>query len=107
MKFMRQIMDAKSAVNALSDVLVPNDLANINELTYYIVYSSGVSAGAVQPEESHLVGYTGVWAPIGSPITFVDGGIKTVKATGVGHVGRCRISTGLTGGTVSIWAMGR
>lgn len=103
----RLIMDAKSALNALSDEINPTDLANINELTYYIVGSAGVASGAVQPEEAHLSGYTGTWAPNGSPITVAADTVKTVKVTGVGMVARCRISTVLAGGTVSVWAMGR
>lgn len=103
----RLIMDAKSALNALSDELNPVDLANINELTYFIVGSAGVASGAVQVESAHLTGYTGTWAPEGAAITVVATSVKTVKVTGVGHVGRVRVSTVLAGGTVSVWAMGR
>ena len=107
MKFMRKIMDGKSALNALSDEIGPNDMANINELTFYIVGSAGVASGAVQPEECHESEYTGTWAPNGSPITVAATTCKSVKVTGVAQVARCRISTVLVGGTVDVWAIGR
>ena len=107
MKFRRLIMDAKVDINTLSDEILPTDMANINELTYYIVGSAGVASGAVQPEEAHEVGYTGTWAANGSPISVVATAVKTVKISGVGHVGRCRISTAIGSGTVSVWAIGR
>lgn len=105
--FFKQIMDAKSALNAVSDELGAVELSNINELTYYIVFSAGTVSGAVQPETSHLSGYTGTWSPEGSPIASGNDVVKHVMITGVTQARRVRISTVLGGGTVSIWAMGR
>jgi len=107
MLFFKQVMDAKSALNELSDEIGPVEMANINELTFYVVGSVGVVSGAVQAEEAHLSGYTGTWAPNGAAKTVVASTVGTIKVTGVANVGRCRISTVLAGGTVSIWAMGR
>jgi len=106
-KFFTQIMTAKSALNALSDEIGPVELANIDEITYYFVFSAGTSAGAVQPETAHLTGYTGTWSPEGTAVTFGDNVVKHVSITGVSQVRRVRISTGLTGGTVTVFAMGR
>jgi len=105
--FFRQIMDAKSALDAVSDEINPTDLSNINELTYYMVFSAGVVSGAVQPETAHATGYAGTWSPEGSPISTGNNVVKHVMITGVTQVRRCRISTVLAGGTVSIYAMGR
>jgi hypothetical protein len=107
-KFYRQIMNAKSAINALSDELNPVELANITELTYYIVSSAGVSAGAVQPETAHESGYSGTWSPEGSVVSFTTATtVKHVSITGISNWRRCRISSAIVGGSVSIFAMGR
>jgi len=100
-------MDAKSALNAVSDELRPTDCANIQELTYYYVFSAGVVSGAVQPETSHESGYTGTWSPEGSPTSSGNDVVKHTSLAGVTNVRRVRISTVLAGGTVTVWAMGR
>lgn len=101
------IMSGASALNALSSEINPVGFNNIKEITFYIVFSAGVGAGAVQIEEAHTPGYTGTWAAIGAAVTFGDNAVKTVKASGVGMVARARISTLVTGGTVSVLVMGR
>lgn len=100
-------MDNGLLLNATSDELGPVDMANINELTFYIVGRTGVVSGAVQAEEAHVAAYTGTWAANGSPITVAANTVKTVKVTGVAHVARCRISTVMGGAGVDIWAIGR
>jgi hypothetical protein len=105
--FLREIMAAKSALNAVSEEVGPVDASNVNERTYYVVGSAGVSAGAVQAEESHLTLYGGTWAPNGSPVTVEADKVKTIKVTGVAHVERIRISTAIVGGTVSVFHLGR
>jgi len=105
--FWKKVMDAKSALNAVSDEIGAAELNNVNELTFYIVGSAGVASGAVQPEEAHVAAYTGTWAANGSPITVTATTVKTVKVSGVGFVARARISTVLAGGTVDVWVLGR
>lgn len=100
-------MNAKVDAQTLSDEIKPPESANINELTVYYAFSAGCSAGAIQLETAHQSGYTGTWSPEGSPVTFGDGVVKHVSVTGVAQVRRCRISTAIVGGTVSIWAIGR
>lgn len=110
LRFFKQIMDAKSALNAVSDEISPSDLEHVQELTYYIVFDAESTAGAVQPESSHLPGYTGTWAAEGSPIAWAAASkVHKVSIAGASFVGRCRISTGITGvdGSVSVWALGR
>lgn len=103
----KRIMNALSALNAVSDPLNLVDMANINEITYYFVFSAGVSAGALQVETAHDPAYTGTWSPEGTPIAFGDNAVKHSSITGVALARRVRISTGIVGGTVSIWAIGR
>lgn len=104
--FRRQIMTAKSALNAVSDVLNMTEVGNIDEIAFYIVGSAGIIAGAVQIEEAHQDDYTGTWAPVGAPVTAVASGEATLKATGVSVAMRARISTLINGGTVDVWAIG-
>jgi hypothetical protein len=109
----RRIMNALTALNAVSDTLTPTDLNNIKELTFYIVFSAGCSAGGVQCEEVPYVSnpdwgtFTGTWAPIGSAVVFGDNVVKTVKASGIDMFARVRISTLVVDGTVSVFVIGR
>ena len=106
-RFFSLIMDAKSALNALSDELKSPELFAVDELTYYIMFSPGTSAGAVQIESAHLSGYTGTWAAEGSPVAWVAADrVHKLSITGVSFVSRARISTGIVGGTVSVYAVG-
>lgn len=103
----RQIMFGASAFNAVSNLLNPADLNNIKELTFYIMFSTGVDGGAVKLEESPLELFTGTWAPIGTAVTFGNNVVKTVKASGVDMFARVRVSTLITNGTVSVYVIGR
>lgn len=100
-------MSAKSALDAVSDEISVVHLANINELTFYLVFSAGASAGKAKAEESHDYAYTGTWALNGSEVIFGDNVVKTIKVTGVSKAQRVRISDAIVGGTLSVWAMGR
>lgn len=105
--FRRQIMSALSALDAVSDVLNMTDVGNINEITFYLVGSAGISAGAIQVEEADNPEYAGTWAPNGSPVTVTASAVKTVKVTGVQAAMRARISTAIVDGTVDVWVVGR
>lgn len=100
-------MFSKTALNERSAVLNPADLANVTELTFYIVFEGAVSAGAMQAEECHVKDYTGTWAPVGSVVNFTANSVKTVKATGLNMFAGVRISTAIVDGAVSVYAMGR
>lgn len=101
-------MDAKTALNAVNEVeLSAVELANCQELTFYVVFSAGVSAGAVQCEEAHDKNFAGTWAPNGAVVGFAVSTVKTVKVTGVSQAQRVRISTGIVDGNVSVWVIGR
>lgn len=105
--FWRQIGTGLAALNAVTTELGPVDLNNINELTFYVVGGAGIASGAVQAEEAHVEGYTGTWAPNGSPVTVAASSIKTIKVTGVSKHARVRVSTLVSGGTVDVYALGR
>jgi hypothetical protein len=78
------------------------ELKYAREIGVYIVGSAGVSAGAVQLEESHDPAYVGTWQAIGSPVTVAADTVKSVKTTGAFIAVRARISTNIVGGTVTV-----
>jgi len=93
----QKLQDAATTGNG-----VEKELKYARELTLFIVGSAGVSAGAVQFEEAHVLGYAGTWQAIGSPVTVTADTVKTVRVTGAFLVIRARISTAIVGGTVTV-----
>jgi hypothetical protein len=79
------------------------ELNGVRVVTAYVIGNGAVSAGAVQLEQSHSKDYTGAWAAIGAATTVVANG---VVATSIGPVAlkaiRARITTPVTGGTVTV-----
>lgn len=72
----------------------------------YIRGNATISAGAVQPESASDPSYTGTWAAHGSPITVVDVSELTLAISGLLAFFRVRISTNVTGGTVTVTYFG-
>lgn len=104
-RFTSQIMTTKSALNELSDELGPSDLGSVDQLSFYIVFGAGSSAGAVQIESAPFKGYTGTWAAEGTPVAWVAANrAHKVSISGASIVTRARISTGIVGGTVDVYA---
>lgn len=105
-RFWKQILTASSALNTISDEIRLPELGSVGELTYYIVFGPGTSAGAIQVESAHENGYTGTWAPEGPPIAWVAASrVHKLNIQGISYVSRARISTAIVGGTVTIWAV--
>lgn len=75
--------------------------------TFYIIGSAGVASGAVQPETASENDYTGTWAQIGGgPVTVVADTELPIQFEGSYSFIRCRISTIIAGGTVTVDYMG-
>ena len=107
MRFFRKIMSAGVALDAKSDELTPADLGSVDELALYIVFGPGTSAGSVQVESAHVSGYTGVWAPEGSPVAWAAASrVHKVSIAGASFVTRARLSVAIVGGSVDIYAVG-
>lgn len=107
MRFYKSIASALVALNAVSDELSSPDLVAVNELTLYIIFGAGTSAGAIQIESAHLSGYTGTWAAEGSPVAWsAENKVHKVSITGASFVVRARVSTLVVGGSVSVFALG-
>lgn len=71
--------------------------------TIMIQGSAGVATGAVQFEASNDPSFTGTWAALGgAPVTVVANAVLTVAVVGVYEFIRARISTAITGGTVTV-----
>lgn len=100
----KTIMVAKSALNTLSDVVEAPSCTNF---AVYLVGNGAVSAGAVQMEEAHDSAYTGTWVALGTPTTLVGNGLAVIKLDKVSKAIRARISTAVTGGTVTVYIVGK
>jgi hypothetical protein len=65
--------------------------------------SAGIGAGAVQIESASAPDYTGTWNPVGGgPITVPVSSQLEVTFTGIFTALRARVSTNVTGGTVTV-----
>lgn len=86
-------------------VLGPGFMPRCRESAVYVVWSTGVNAGAVTIETAHDPNYSGTWAPL-VVVTWSGSANKedVVQITGIHAALRPRVSTNVTGGTVSVWA---
>lgn len=91
-----------SGVTTGSGTVTPAETLDRREHTFYIVGSSGVSAGAVQIETAPSPSYTGTWAPLGNAVTVVASSAAVVNITGAFGALRARVSSTVTDGTVSV-----
>jgi hypothetical protein len=104
----KPLLAAKTALNDVGVGAV--DVAGCANLSFAIVGNGAVSAGAVQLEESHDVNFAGTWAALGTPstpITVVGNGVVVMKYNNTAKAVRARISTAVTGGSVSVVLTGR
>lgn len=92
--------DASTSGNT---VYFPNSVkGHYTEFIVYIKWSAGTSAGAVQIETADPFNYAGTWAAVGSPVSWAAASSQGyAQVTGVFSGLRLRISTTVTGGTVS------
>lgn len=79
------------------------DLGGQNrEAAVYIIGSSGITAGAVTVETADVTDYSGTWATLAGPVTLAASTQNVVQVSGVLAALRARISTTVTGGTVTV-----
>lgn len=86
------------------DVVTPPPSFRNHTIT--IQGSAGVATGAIQVETSDNSAYSGTWVAQGSAVTVVASAEAQVTITGVFTAVRARISTTVTGGTVSVTYLG-
>ncbi len=75
------------------------------ETAVYVQWSAGTSAGAVTIESAHDASYSGTWAPLGTVTWTAASKEDLLQITGIHLAIRARVSTTVTGGTVSVWAL--
>jgi hypothetical protein len=92
------LLAAASSLNAASSIDLRGEPSNV---TIYIKNSAGVSAGAVSIEEADSTGYTGTWSVISSVTCDTPSVTNAVHLVGTYKALRTRISTAITGGTIS------
>lgn len=101
----KKLLDAKTAINTTTNATVGSSyMSQCRESAIYVDWSTSISAGAVTIESAVDENYTGTWAPL-IVVTYASGSPKQdiVQITGVHWAIRTRISTAMTGGTVSTW----
>lgn len=76
-------------------------MSRCRESAVYIVWGAGTGAGAVTVESAHDPNYSGTWAPLATVTWTAASKQDIVQITGVHRNLRTRISTLVTGGTVS------
>jgi len=99
--FDRVLQQAQASGNGLAA-----ELNGVRQITAYVTGNGAVSAGAVQLETAPNATFTGTWAALGTAVTVVAN--ATVVATTIGSFKaiRARISTPITGGTVTVQVVG-
>lgn len=73
------------------------------ESAVYIVWGAGTGAGAITVETAYQTNYTGTWAPLAIVAWTAANKTDVVQITGVNSALRTRVSTTVTGGTVSTY----
>jgi hypothetical protein len=93
------LLTTQSALNASG---AEDVLGNGDEVAIYINWNAGVTAGAVAVETAPTLDYVGAWSLlINVPFSGLAPKTDIVQLTGAYRAIRTRISTAVTGGTVS------
>jgi hypothetical protein len=100
------LIDGLTALNASGKRVIPSSFTK-HKLTIKGSVGSPISAGAIQPETSEDITYTGVWNPLGGgPITVVDSAEIEYNFEGILSCIQARITTALVGGNVTVIYVG-
>lgn len=97
------LLTAQSLSATTSDALPV--LARGQHCTIFVESSAGVSAGVVTIEEAHDSAYSGTWSSITTVTTSAASTCTAVHFLGAYGAVRVRISTAITGGTVTVRAL--
>ena len=98
------MLNAHSVDETASTAIGAAFMPRCRESAAYVVWGTGVTAGVVEVETAHDGAYTGTWAPLAT-VTFSGTAPKSdvVQVTGIHLALRTRISTVISGGTVSTY----
>lgn len=95
------MLSSASALNATGTAAGASIMPACRESVIYVKWSAGVGAGAVTIESSDDSAYSGTWAPLATVTQTGASREDIVQITGIHLNLRSRISTLVTGGTVS------
>lgn len=95
------MLSSASALNAAGTLAGASIMPACRESVIYIKWGAGVGAGGVTVESADDSAYTGTWAPLAVVAWSAASKEDIVQITGVHLNLRTRISTLVTGGTVS------
>ena len=96
------LLNAQSAATTTGTIPGP---INGNKITIYVAASAGVSAGVVTIEEAATSSYTGTWSVVQAVTTSAASTVTAVHLDGFYGALRVRISTEITGGTVTVTSL--
>ena len=68
----------------------------------HVIWSAGTSAGVIKIEEAQSTAYAGTWATLATVSWTAASKVDNVKMEGTFKYIRCRISTTVVGGTVTV-----
>lgn len=88
-----------------STALGTGTMPNCRETAVYVVWGAGTNAGVVTIESSYDSAYTGTWASLATSTWASASKQDIVQITGIHGALRARVSTTVTGGTVSVFAI--
>jgi hypothetical protein len=81
-------------------------IAQITEAGIHVEFSAGAAAGVVLVETASDPNYAGTWAILATVNWSAESKSHYVGLTGVYRCIRVRISSAVTGGTVTVWFVG-
>ena len=99
------LLSGQSATTAASREIGATFMNQCRETAVYVQWSAGTSAGVVTVESADQAGYSGTWAPLATVTWSAESSESLVQITGVMGAIRTRISTTITGGTVTTYLM--
>jgi len=105
-RYHARIMDAQSVDETLSTVLGPSILSQVQEGVFYTIFGPNTTAGVVTIEGAHATDYTGTWSNIATITWATTDTVHRTNYTGAHLAIRARISTVISGGTVSVEFLG-
>ena len=99
------LLVAQSATSATAVPVGAAYMSRCRETAVYIQWSAGTSAGVVTVESADNQNYAGTWASLGTKTWSAASSEDLVQITGIHGAIRTRISTTITGGTVSTFML--
>lgn len=101
------IMNAQATDETISDIIGPGIASRCHHHTFYIAWGDSVSAGVVEIEAAPDADYGGTWVSVGTA-TYASGSpmCQVIHANDAHLALRARISTAVSGGTVSVTYVG-